>query len=128
MKKAILTAGLILTFVAMVGAAGVAAAGTAFIVAGDYNQAVTPTVTQATVTGTAITTVAAVSYGYQRMFVNNGTGTIYMTYSLTTTTATITGFPIYTKTYYIEDKYFGPIYLCGDTASNDLRYVVFKKQ
>ena len=124
MKKMLLAAVVILMFSGLVGAQQL------YQVSGGFVPPATPTNTAVTVSSLTVTTVAAVPYGVQRIFVNNGTGTLYMSKaSSTLATVTGSGLPLFTHTTYIEDKFFGIVYFAsapGTTASNDSRYEVLR--
>ena len=119
MKKMLLAAVVILMFSGLVGAQQL------YQQTGIYLTPATPTNTAVSLSSTTTTTIAALPYGVQRIFVNISTSTIYMS-KASSVAATVRsgGLPLYTKSTYIEDKYFGAMYFIGDAGvvASGLRY------
>jgi hypothetical protein len=83
---------------------------------GDYYDVIVSSTYAVTATTSAYITVPEVQRGVQRIITNNSAGNLYISYEagIATTQAT----PIYTKEHYIEDRYFGIIYLQGDNSAD----------
>ena len=96
---------------------------------GQMNLADTPANIDLYLSSYTVQMSTAVGRGVQRIFANNSANTIFMSKTSATSVAA-NGLPLFTKTTYIEDKYFGVVYFIGEpaTTTSDLRIEVIKSK
>lgn len=119
MKKMLLVVFLLGCFV---GVSKATTSGSASVI-GDYKEKPTVSDYALVVTTAVAVNVPAVNFGVQRIITNNSTGNLYFSYSnVGISSANV----IYSKEHYIEDRFFGIIYVQGEagSASADVRVSV----
>ena len=88
---------------------------------------VTPTEDAVNVTSfTVVTFSSCTQTGVQRFFQNNGTGNVTFKWKDSTNIPT-KGFIILPQGVYIEDRYFGTIYMESVDTTNNVRYKILMK-
>jgi len=127
MKKVLLPWLFVVIFAGIVSAAS----DQVYVGWGSYDDASTDTRNYAlNVSSMSISTMSAVNYGVQRIICNNGTATVYEVKMVTNnTTLTTIGQPLTASEKYVEDKWFGVIYLqtIAGSAAQNIRVEELKK-